>query len=119
MYTEDLMDHYHHSSFRGSVKSPDFNSGAYNPSCGDNISFQGKIRDFKVVDLKFDGKGCVISQAAASMLSKHCLNKSVSEVLALDTLTIKSLIGINLGPTRLRCALLSLEAIQQGLGSYK
>lgn len=118
MYKEDILGHYHSSPFRGFLEIHDFSSETNNPSCGDTVAFQGKIQRNILIDIKFSGTGCVISQATASMLSSLCKNKPVDEIMHFDAHTVKSLIGINLGPTRLRCALLSLEALQKGISSY-
>lgn len=118
MYKEDILGHYHSSPFRGSLEIHDFSSDTSNPSCGDTITFQGKIQSNTLIDIKFTGTGCVISQATASMLSSLCKDKPIEEIRHFDAHVVKSLLGINLGPTRLRCALLSLEALQQGINTY-
>ncbi len=118
MYRLDFMDHYHHSAYRGQLNNPDFKSGSFNPSCGDTVSIEGRIVGKYIVELKFEGKGCVISQATASLLSHYCLNKTTAEILTIDAHKIQELIQIDLGPTRLRCALLSVEALHQGINEY-
>lgn len=118
-YQEELLDHYKHPRNKKTIENPDFTAGQDNPSCGDTIAMQGKIEQMRITDLGFNGSGCVISQAAASMLTEHCVGKTVSEVLKLSKDDILALIGIKLGPTRLKCALLSLEVLQQGLLEYQ
>ena len=80
--------------------------------------------DLKAIKLErkklvFSGSGCVISQATASMLTEHCIGKNVEEVLALTKDDILKLIGIELGPVRLKCALLALQALQQGIIEFE
>lgn len=119
LYQDILIEHYRHSRYRGTLAHADFSSEEHNPSCGDSVSFTGIIRDGKITQLMFDGKGCVISQAAASLLIEQVCNKTIADVMQLDAAYMKQLVGIPLGPTRLRCALLPLEALQQGLASWQ
>lgn len=118
-YREKLLDHYHHPRNAGQLEAPDFSSEEYNHSCGDQVHIEGRIEDDIVTELVFLGSGCVISQAAASMLCEFSKGKSIDELLVLDKDFMLKLIGIELGPTRLRCALLPLYALQQGLTSFK
>ncbi|MBA3954713.1 iron-sulfur cluster assembly scaffold protein [Candidatus Dependentiae bacterium] len=119
LYQQELMDHYRYPRNRGVLDNPDIATESFNPSCGDKISFQLLIVNDTVAALRFEGSGCVISQAAASMLSELCIAKSLDALLALTTDTMTSLVGIPLGPTRLRCALLSLEALHKGILEYR
>ncbi len=63
----------------------------------------------------FEGKGCILSHAAASMLADHVRGMGCGEVLALGTADMRKLIGIEVGPTRMKCVLLPLEALQEGV----
>ncbi len=117
-YREKLLDHYHHPRNAGQLEGPDFSSEEYNHSCGDHVHIEGRIQEGVITDLVFLGSGCVISQAAASMITEFCKGKPVDEILALDKDFMLKLIGVDLGPTRLRCALLPLYALQHGLASY-
>lgn len=118
IYQQELLDHYHHSPYRGILDDPDFSSDEYNPSCGDKISFQGNIKENVVKDIAFNGSGCVISQAVASLLAHKTKNNSIDFVDSLDSQSIITMIGISLGPTRLKCALLPLHALKQGIKNY-
>jgi nitrogen fixation NifU-like protein len=115
LYRQELMDHYQRPRNNGTLEHADFSSSRLNPSCGDSISFQGKVDQGKISDVRFTGKGCVISQATASMLSEKVKGLTVDEVMRLDKEAITTMVGIEFGPTRLRCALLPLEALQEGL----
>lgn len=119
MYQAQLMDHYQHPRHKGELQDPDFDVKQYNPSCGDAIVMQGICRDGKLVAIAFEGKGCVISQAAASMLCEYALNKSLDELNAFDTEDMRNLIQIPLGPVRLKCALLPLYALKDGINLCK
>ncbi len=119
LYQEELMDHYRFPQNKGRLEKPDFSSGQHNPSCGDSIELQGCVTEGILSAIAFEGKGCVISQAAASMLTQAAKNKTISYILTLDMAYMCTLIGIELGPMRLQCAMLSLHALQQGIRSYQ
>lgn len=118
LYQEILMDHYKHPRNYGSLDLYDFSSGQMNPSCGDSIIMQGIVENNFIKELRFTGKGCVISQATASLLTQACKGKSIDEILQLDAEYITQLIGIQLGLLRLKCAMLPLHALQKGIRSY-
>lgn len=119
LYQEELLEHYKHPYNKKTVANPSFTSGKDNPSCGDRIFIEGIIHDNKITDLGFSGSGCVISQAAASMLMQNCIGKTVDAVLALTKDDIIAMVGIPLGPNRLKCALLSLQVLQEGILTFK
>jgi nitrogen fixation NifU-like protein len=118
IYQQQLMDHYYHPRHKGTLAHPDFTSDVINPSCGDSISWQGRVQGTALEDLAFTGKGCVISQASASLLAEHVIRKSLHEIQHMTPADMIKLVGIELGPTRLRCALLALEALQTGIHTY-
>lgn len=118
LYQAELMDHYRHPRNQGALEVPDFSSGSCNPSCGDSVQFTGHIKNGVVVAVLFQGKGCVISQAAASMLTQSVLDKTMQEIMALNADSMLKLVGIALGPMRIKCALLPLEALQKGITAY-
>lgn len=115
MYQELLLDHYRNPRNRGALKSPDFSSGMANPSCGDAISMQGIIKGDYLEQCFFEGKGCVISQATASMLTEQAIGKPIADIMAMNAHSMQTMIGMQLGPTRLKCALLPLEALKKGI----
>lgn len=114
-YHEELLEHYKYPENKKKVEHPTFSAGEENPSCGDKIYIEGKIENNMLVDIGFDGKGCVISQAAASMLTSYCLGKTLDEIKMLDETAMLDLVGIPLGPVRAKCALLSLLVLKKGL----
>lgn len=115
LYQAHLLDHYKNPRHKGVLSHADFSSGQYNPSCADSVSFQGVIYKGILTAVAFQGSGCVISQAAASILAEYALNKSVTDVIALDKNQFMTMLGIELGPNRIKCALLPLFALQDGL----
>ncbi len=119
LYQELLMDHYRNPRNRGKIEKPDIFSGMINPSCGDAISIQGKVNNGRISMCMFEGAGCVISQATASMLTEYVLGKTLLEVQLMDSITLQAMIDMQLGPTRLKCALLSLESLKKAIGSRR
>ena len=115
LYQQELLDHYRHPRNYGTLADADASTETLNPSCGDAVSIQIKVAENRIPEIKFQGKGCVISQAAASMLTERALNKPIEEVEAFTKDDMLALVGIPLGPNRLRCALLALEALHQAL----
>ena len=117
IYKETLLDHYKTPRNRGTLLAPDFSSGQFNPLCGDAVSMQGHIKDGIITQVRFEGKGCVISQATASLLTEYVTNMPIFQVEKLSSDDILKLIGITLGPTRLQCALLPLKVLQKGINA--
>ena len=119
LYKEELLDHYRFPRHKGKLIQPDISSGQHNPSCGDQVCFEAKLANGIIMEVAFDGVGCVISQATSSMVAELVKNKSIDFVMALSSSDILALISMDLGPTRLKCALLALFALQQGLSQHQ
>ena len=115
LYQEKLLDHYKHPRHKGQLEDSTFTIEEYNPSCGDRVTVYGIIKNGQIEQLSFTGTGCVISQASTSMLLEDLNGKSVGAVSVMQNDDILKLIGITLGPTRMRCALLGLEALKRGI----
>lgn len=118
LYGRELIDYYKNPRNRGELEPADIKTEEYNPSCGDKVQFFIRLADNKIQEITFMGIGCVISQATASMLTELAKGKSLQELLHLTAQDILTMIQLNLGPTRLRCALLSLYALQKGIKIY-
>ena len=118
LYKEELMDHFRHPRNKGLVQNADFASESCNPSCGDSVSMSGTVVGTVLSVVQFQGKGCVISQAAASMLTQRATGMALEDVQAVDVNFMLKLVGIPLGPNRTRCALLALEALHKGIATY-
>lgn len=115
LYREAILDHYKHPRQKGHLDSPDIHYHDHNPFCGDEITIDLKVEDGIVVDAAFDGRGCAISQATASMLMEEIIGKSLDEIKTWDKQYILDLLGIEIGPVRLKCALLSLKVLKAGV----
>ncbi len=112
IYQEIILDHYKNPRNFGSINNPSKKSTAANPSCGDKIEMDILFENDVVVDIKYRAVGCAISMASASLLSNYIKGKTKDELKKLDKDFMIKLLGIDLGPSRLKCALLSLEALQ-------
>ncbi len=119
IFQEELLDHYKFPHNRKILEKESFSADDHNPSCGDRLAVQGLIQDTRIVDIGFQGKGCILSQATMSMLTEKYIGSQVEEVLALSSENILQLVGMPLGPTRLKCALLGLHVLQQGIESFQ
>ena len=119
LYQEELIDHFKFPRNKKTLNNPDFSAGERNPSCGDKIFIEGKISNKTISELGFSGKGCILSQATTSMLTEECVGKSFDYVHNLSKNDILKLVGFSLGPNRMRCALLCLEVLHQGLISFQ
>lgn len=119
LYREELLDHFRHPRNSGELADADVSTEVLNPSCGDEIAMHIKVEEDKLVGISFKGKGCVISQAAGSLLTERVRGKSLTEIEVLSKDDMTALVGISLGPTRLRCALLALESLHKAVSLYK
>lgn len=119
MYKEIILDYYKNPRNKGTVPSPDSTSKDSNPLCGDVVEMQLKFSDGKVSDIKFNGDGCAISQASASMLTEMVLGKTIDEVRKIDkTALLENLGSPNLGAVRIKCALLPLKVMKSAVYEY-
>ncbi|MFA5995730.1 MAG: iron-sulfur cluster assembly scaffold protein [Patescibacteria group bacterium] len=112
LYQEQILEHYKHPQNFGLIKNATYTRKELNPTCGDSFTFSIHINDKGVVDeVGFAGEGCAVSTASASLLSEAIKGKTLPEVLNLKTEFILELLHIELGPARLKCALLPLQAV--------
>jgi nitrogen fixation NifU-like protein len=116
LYREIIIDHYKNPQYRGHLDPSDIHFEDDNPLCGDHIEITLRVDDSgKVTDGRFDGKGCAISQASADLLLESVIGKSMETVKEMTKQDILDLLGIELGPVRLKCALLSLKVLKAGV----
>ena len=119
IYREIILDYYRNPRNFGKIQNPDIAQKDSNPLCGDELEMHLNIKDNKVADVKFTGKGCAISQASASMLTELIMGKDFEYVKKLTKEDILDNLGLHdLGPARIKCALLSLKVLKYGLYSY-
>ena len=116
LYREVIIEHYKNPSYRGKLDPHDITFADNNPLCGDHIQIDLRVdADGNVADARFDGHGCAISQASADLLIESIIGKSLEEVKKLNKESILEFLGIELGPVRLKCALLSLKVLKAGV----
>jgi nitrogen fixation NifU-like protein len=116
MYREVIIEHYKNPSHRGKLDPNDISFADNNPLCGDHIQIDLRVgTDGVVNDARFDGHGCAISQASADLLMETIIGKPMDEVKKLNKEDILDMLGIDLGPVRLKCALLSLKVLKAGV----
>ncbi len=128
-YKEVVLDHYQRPRNRGELENADIEEHLNNPLCGDQVTVYANLRDGKVADVRFTGRGCSISQASASMLTEHLSGKDREEAEAeigafLEMMRteekeelgdLAALKGIIQTPNRIRCATLAWDALSRGL----
>jgi nitrogen fixation protein NifU and related proteins len=120
MYREHILDHYKHPRNFGVVKDATVDHEANNPLCGDQIrlTFTVNGKD-EISDVKFTGRGCAISQASASLLTSRVKGKPLAEIKTIDRDQVVAMLGIPISPVRLKCALLSLAVLREGIEIYE
>lgn len=115
LYREIIIEHYKNPSYRGKLDPHDVAFADSNPLCGDHIEITLRVADGIVTDAAFDGHGCAISQASADLLMEFIIGKPLEEVKKLNKQDVLDMLGIDLGPVRLKCALLSLKVLKAGV----
>ena len=118
LYQKKLMEYYRNEHHRGLVEPSCFVSSDENPSCGDSITFSGSIGHKCIACLKYQGRGCVLCQATASMLVERCSGITVDAALQITQEDILNMVGIMLGPTRKKCVLLPFLVLRNGLMAW-
>ncbi len=119
MYQEEIMDRYRNPSNKGVIEKADIYVKEYNSFCGDLIEIYVKVNsDGKISEAKFNGNGCAISQAAADMLIDEINGKKLETAGSIDDEKAMKMLGIPLGPVRIKCALLALKALRLGVQGH-
>lgn len=115
-YREEILEHYTHPHHYGTLERPDISHEEHNPLCGDRIRFDLQLDgDGQTVrDVRFSAVGCAISKASASMLSDLLIGRTLDEIRAMTKEDVLEELGIDLGPVRLKCALLPLKVVKVG-----
>jgi len=120
-YRELILDYYRNPRNFGKLDPHDIDAKDMNPLCGDEIEMQVRVspEKDKIEEIKFIGKGCAISQASASMLTEMAKGKPLEWVKALSREDILKMLGTSdLGPARIKCAMLSVKVLKTGVYGY-
>mgnify|MGYP000449784377 CR=1 FL=1 len=117
LYQQNIIDHFKNPENYGVLEDAEIVRAEYNPLCGDKITVYMKFDKEILAEILFEGSGCAISQAAMSMLSEEIKGKSKPEILSITKDDIVEMLGIDIGPTRLKCALLGWQAVRNAIGN--
>ncbi|HEX8854824.1 MAG TPA: SUF system NifU family Fe-S cluster assembly protein [Thermoleophilaceae bacterium] len=112
LYRDFILDHYKNPRNFGELEPHDLEAHDHNPLCGDELGVHLRVEDGKITDVAFHGQGCAISQAAASIVSEELEGMSVEEVGQLPASWVIEQLGIEISPTRRKCALLNLKVLR-------
>jgi len=115
LYREIILDHYRNPRNRGTLDPADYSYEDTNPLCGDEVRIDLRVEGDRVSDVKFSGRGCAVSQAAASILTEMVQGRSLDEVKALTKDDLLEELGIPVSPARMKCALLGLKVLKAGI----
>lgn len=136
LYRDVILEHFKHSSHSGELPDAQIHSLGANPLCGDEVTFHLKMDGGRIARVRFQGKGCAISQAASSMLAGALEGKTVKDANRLieamkalmqgeepndsvDLGDLEALAGVRKFPVRVKCAALSWNVVEQGLTEYE
>jgi nitrogen fixation NifU-like protein len=114
LYRDFILEHYRNPHNKGVLDPHDLHFADSNPTCGDEMSMTLRLDEGKerVADVAFDGRGCAISQASASILTDGLRGKTLDELRAMDPKDLLEELNVPIGPARLKCALLSYKVLQ-------
>jgi len=115
LYREIIIDHSRNPRHFGKLDPADFSYEDVNPLCGDEVRIDVRVKDDKVEEIAFSGRGCAISQASASILMEMTAGKSLDEVKAITKEDLLEELMVPVSPARLKCALLSLKVLKAGI----
>jgi nitrogen fixation NifU-like protein len=114
LYRDFILEHYRNPHNKGTLDPHDLHFADSNPTCGDEMSMTIRLDNAKerITDVAFDGRGCAISQASASILTDELRGQTVDEIKGMDPKELLDELGVPIGPARLKCALLSYKVLQ-------
>jgi len=115
LYREQIIDRYKNPQYRGTLDPHDITFEDDNPLCGDHIRIDLRLDENEVItEALYSGEGCSISQASADLLVESIIGRNIDDVKQLKKEDLLEMLGIDLGPVRLKCALLSLKVLKAG-----
>lgn len=119
LYNELLIEHYHHPRNYKRLDHPDYHATVVNPLCGDKLYLDVKTNNSVITEIGFKGEGCIISMSSASMLFDKMIQQKIDYLASISQKDVEDLIQLNLGPNRMKCALLPLEALKIIVDHYQ
>lgn len=117
LYQEEILEHWRHSPYRGALAAPDRAEEGMNPLCGDRVRIELRVAGDQLQAMRFQGDGCVISQAATSILAELVEGRSLAEARDMPSQQLLSALGVPLSPARVKCALLPWTVLRLALGA--
>jgi nitrogen fixation NifU-like protein len=116
LYREQIIDRYKNPRMKGTLDPHDYSYGDDNPFCGDQIRIDIRVdAEDRITEAAFSGHGCAISQASADLLVESIVGKPLEDVKSYSKEQLLEMLGIQLGPVRLKCALLALKVLKAGV----
>ena len=115
IYREAILDHSRNPRNKGTLVPADYSYEDVNPLCGDEIRIDVRSDGERVTEIRFSGRGCAISQAAASMLTEMVEGRPLDEVKAISREDLLDELGVPISPARMKCAMLGLKVLKAGL----
>ena len=119
VYRERIIDHYRNPRNQGTLDDADISAELDNPTCGDVVRIDVRLKEGRVAKARFSGRGCVLAIAGASMLTEAITGKTLPELETLSDSDVRALMGLELGSVREKCALLAYHTLQAGLAARK
>lgn len=119
MYRQLILDHYKAPLNKGKLLSPDIFIEDSNPLCGDTICVSMNVKDNILKDILFEGKGCALSIATASILSEEIKGLSLDDIKKMSREDVFALLGIDVAPARVKCVMLALSSIKKGIFDFE
>jgi nitrogen fixation NifU-like protein len=115
LYREAILDHSRHPRNKGTLDPADFSYEDVNPLCGDEIRIDVRTDGDRVTEIRFTGRGCAISQAAASILTEMVDGQPLEAVKAITREDLLDELGVPISPARMKCAMLGLKVLKAGI----
>jgi nitrogen fixation NifU-like protein len=115
IYREQILDHNKNPRNKGTLENPQFTYQDVNPLCGDEIRVDVQTDGERVTDIRFSGRGCAISQAAASILTEMVDGQTLDVVKAISRDDLLDELGVPISPARMKCAMLGLKVLKAGI----
>lgn len=114
-YQESILDHYRNRRNWKALDPANIDHEENNPLCGDHLRLTLRVKDDKINEVGWEGDGCAICCASASMLGEQLIGLSLEEARHITKQQVLDNIGLELGPVRIKCALLSLKVLKVGV----
>lgn len=116
LYRDVILSHYKNPQNKGVLEHFTHQANKANPTCGDEVEMQILVENEEIRDIKFNGQGCAISQAACSLLTDYLKGENIEDVKALNVEDVCKLLGVEqISPGRIKCATLCLDAVKKAL----